>query len=395
MIYYIIGFLISLPLLLPMIGTMINVSEHKRREREERHEMEEDEDEINRLILQQEDDRINNPPGFFASKLKTELLLYISEDAYGEDNCYWNPEVACELYEGILMMDILLPQVEHISRVKDIYYLKNGNEKKKLYSDREFATVYDDGLYVICMRALAYVFELQSDEGFDLFSSALFNGYVINHDPATGREQKVLIMSLLAQAADFNDIDWNYVNAKAWFRAKKGISASKLIDCVPVLPALTFDMNDKRFVKPQEVSVDGINLAAMDWEDFEHLVREVFELEFSGSDVEVTQASRDGGVDAVILDPNPIRGGKLIVQAKRYTNTVPVAAVRELYGTVINEGANSGILITTSDYGADSYEFAKGKPLKLLNGGHLLGMLEKFGHKAYIDLKEAKQLSHD
>jgi restriction system protein len=70
---------------------------------------------------------------------------------------------------------------------------------------------------------------------------------------------------------------------------------------------------------------------------------------------------------------------------------VSVSAVRDLYGTVINEGANSGILITTSDYGGDSYEFAKNKPLKLLNGGHLLGLLEKHGKKGYIDIKEAKK----
>lgn len=37
----------------------------------------------------------------------------------------------------------------------------------------------------------------------------------------------------------------------------------------------------------------------------------------------------------------------------------------------MNEGANSGILITTSDYGADACEFAKGKPINLLNGSEL------------------------
>ena len=61
-----------------------------------------------------------------------------------------------------------------------------------------------------------------------------------------------------------------------------------------------------------------------------------------------------------------------------------------MYGTLINEGANSGILITTSDYGSDSYAFAKGKPIKLLNGGHLLGLLEKHGHKARINIEEAR-----
>jgi restriction system protein len=59
----------------------------------------------------------------------------------------------------------------------------------------------------------------------------------------------------------------------------------------------------------------------------------------SGGEVKVTRASRDGGVDAIAFDPDPIRGGKIVIQAKRYTNTVEVSAVRDLYGTVVNEGA--------------------------------------------------------
>lgn len=137
----------------------------------------------------------------------------------------------------------------------------------------------------------------------------------------------------------------------------------------------------------------GSNLAAMDWEDFEHLIRELFEREFRkhGAEVRVTRASRDGGVDAVVLDPDPIRGGKIVIQAKRYTNTVSVAAVRELFGTVNAEGATKGILVTTADYGPDAYEFAKGKPLTLLSGSNLLHLLQSHGVKARIDLAEARR----
>jgi len=73
---------------------------------------------------------------------------------------------------------------------------------------------------------------------------------------------------------------------------------------------------------------EGCRLAAMEWEDFEHLIREVFEKEFatSGGEVKVTQASRDGGVDAIALDPHPIRGGNIVIQAEHYTNTVSVSA---------------------------------------------------------------------
>ena len=158
------------------------------------------------------------------------------------------------------------------------------------------------------------------------------------------------------------------------------------------------ERDDKRFVESYDVAHgldSGYNLAAMDWEDFEHLVREMFEKEFSeaGGDVKVTQASRDGGIDAVVFDPDPIRGGKIVIQAKRYAHTVGVSAVRDLYGTVLNEGANKGILVTTSDYGPDAYAFANGKPIVLLSGSNLLHLLEKHGHKAHIDLVEARKSS--
>lgn len=139
---------------------------------------------------------------------------------------------------------------------------------------------------------------------------------------------------------------------------------------------------------------EGENLAAMDWEDFEHLLREIFAKEFSanGGEIKVTRASRDGGVDAIAFDLDPIRGGKIVIQAKRYTNTVGVSAVRDLYGTVMTEGATKGILVTTADYGPDAYEFVKNKPLALMNGANLLYLLEKHGHKTRINLAEAKNL---
>ena len=53
-------------------------------------------------------------------------------------------------------------------------------------------------------------------------------------------------------------------------------------------------------------------------------------------------------------------------------NVVGVSAVRDLYGTVLNEGASKGILVTTSWYRPASFDFANGKPLELLDGANLL-----------------------
>ncbi len=79
-----------------------------------------------------------------------------------------------------------------------------------------------------------------------------------------------------------------------------------------------------------------------------------------------------------------------MIQAKRYTLPVDVSAVRDLYESVVNEHANTGILVTASHYGPEAHEFAQNKPLKLINGEQLLGLPSKAGHPFRIDLEEAR-----
>ena len=332
-----------------------------------------------------------SPADYFSRILENKLNFSIYDEVL-EDGYSCNPKVDAILRDGILGVDCLLPNKDEISRVKEVYYLKNGDERERLYSERDFAKVYERDLYLLTLKSIESLFESDDD---NKLTGILFNGIIQDYSPTTGQLERKVIMSVYARKEQFDGIDLEHVDPKACFKSLKGVSAAKLGDIKPVSPVLVLDKEDKRFIKNQDVSTNsGTNLASMDWQEFEQLVRQVLEMEFgkNGGEVKVTQASRDGGVDAVIFDPDPLRGGKIIVQAKRYTNTVPVSAVRDLYGSLINEGASSGILITTSDFGPDSYDFAKDKPLKLLNSGHLLGLLQKNGMQGYIDLDEAKRV---
>ena len=296
--------------------------------------------------------------------------------------------------EDILGIEANLPSKDTVRQINKYNYLKNdGTIKVQL--DRDLPKLYEKHLYTLCLNTIHDAFTLDTTR---LAKSIVYNGFVEDYSPRTGQLDRNLILSLMIDRDTFSGIDISHVDPKKCFKSLKGVSAAKLIDIVPVQPVLQINKEDHRFIENKDVSInEGTNLAAMPWEDFEQLVREIFEFEFAqnGGEVRVTQASRDGGVDAVVFDPDPLRGGKIVIQAKRYTNTVPVSAIRDLYGTVINEGANSGIIITTSDYGRDSYEFAKDKPLKLLNGGHLLALLNKNGRKGYIDLSEAKNTASE
>src|SRR6267142_1014574 len=85
------------------------------------------------------------------------------------------------------------------------------------------------------------------------------------------------------------------------------------------------------------------NLMELTPVEFESLITNLFEK--MGLETRQTQASRDGGVDCVAYDPRPIFGGKVVIQAKRYKNSVGVSAVRDLFGTMQNEGASKGIFV--------------------------------------------------
>jgi restriction system protein len=295
----------------------------------------------------------------------------------------------------ILIVDYFLPAPEALLTLKEVRYIQSRDEFVEQHlSQAQTARLYDDVLYQVTLRTIHELFDA---DVIGALETIVVNGWVTSISRSTGQEVTACVLSLQTHRAEFRAINLANIDPKACFKTLKGVGSSKLHSLAAVPPVMQIQREDRRFVSAYEVVNtldDSSNLAAMDWEDFEHLIRELFEKEFSagGGEVKVTQASRDGGVDAIAFDPDPIRGGKIVIQAKRYTNTVGVSAVRDLYGTVMNEGANKGILVTTADYGPDAYTFAHGKPLVLLNGSNLLHMLGKHGYKARIDMQAARKL---
>lgn len=243
---------------------------------------------------------------------------------------------------------------------------------------------------VVAQITVRTVHELFEADRAGHIDTLVFNGYVEAIDPSTGRPQRTCLVTLRTTRDTFAHIDLRHVEPIACL---KGLSASvskSPSELAPVRPVLEFSMVDPRFVQEADVLAgldQRANLLDLTPGEFESLITNLFHA--MGLEARQTQASRDGGVDCVAYDPRPIFGGKVVIQAKRYKHTVGVSAVRDLFGTVQNEGASKGILVTTSGYGKAAYDFVQNKPLELLDGANLLYLLkEHAGLDAKIEAPE-------
>jgi restriction system protein len=243
---------------------------------------------------------------------------------------------------------------------------------------------------VLAQTSLAVLHTLFTADRHHTFDTLVFNGMVDAVDRATGAAIRPCLVTLRTTREVFAGLTLAQVEPAACLRHLGASMSKNPAELAPVRPVLEFSMVDPRFIETSDV-LSGMdtrqNLMELSPGEFESLITNLFTR--MGLEARQTHASRDGGVDCVAFDARPIFGGKVVIQAKRYKNTVGVSAVRDLFGTVQNEGASKGILVTTSGYGQSSYQFAAGKPLELIDGANLLYLLaEHAGVEARIAAPE-------
>lgn len=118
------------------------------------------------------------------------------------------------------------------------------------------------------------------------------------------------------------------------------------------------------------------NINDLSGSEFERLCQKL--IENMGFDTEITKESRDGGIDLIAYNHQPLLSGKYIIQCKRYAGSVGEPILRDLYGVVTSERANKGILMTTGYFTKSAIAFAEGKPLELIDGKAMLVLIEEY-----------------
>ena len=135
----------------------------------------------------------------------------------------------------------------------------------------------------------------------------MFNGIVAATNRATGQAEELHLISAPASRADFSRLVLDQLEPEACLKHLKAILSPHPYDLEPVEPVIEFQKAKYRFADPVDV-LAGIDsrpdLLKMDWYKFENLIRQLFEA--MGLEVQVTQSSRDEGIDAVAYNKTEI-----------------------------------------------------------------------------------------
>jgi restriction system protein len=243
-----------------------------------------------------------------------------------------------------------LPSFEVVPEVASSKYVKAKDEvRETMRPPAQRKALYSSVVAQVTLRTLYELFTADRMKHVDII---VFNSYVTSTDKGTGRSVRTCLITVRTSRDTFTQLNLSKVDPLACLNVLNASISKNPTELAPVRPVLEFNMVDSRFIEETDIlsSLDQRpNLMDLTSSEFESLITNLFRK--MGLETRLTQASRDGGVDCVAFDPRPIFGGKVVIQAKRYKNTVGVSAVRDLYGTMQNEGASKGILVTISGLG--------------------------------------------
>jgi restriction system protein len=249
-----------------------------------------------------------------------------------------------------LVIEYDLPSFDVIPKVGSYKYVKTKDEvTQTLRPLAQRKTLYSSAIAQITLRSLYEVFKA---DRLGHVAIIVLNGYVASTDKGTGHPTRTCLITVRTSRDTFTQLNLSKVDPLVCLNVLNASVSKSPAELAPVRPVLEFSMVDPRFIEEIDV-LSGLdqrpNLMELTPSEFESLISNLFQK--MGLETRLTQASRDGGVDCIAYDPRPIFGGKVVIQAKRYKHTVGVSAVRDLFGTLQNEGASKGILVTTSGYG--------------------------------------------
>ena len=234
---------------------------------------------------------------------------------------------------------------------------------------------------VVSQIALLYLRDLfEADAGLE---NVELGGHVHAINPGTGQREYPCLISVAVDRRSYDTLNLRDVTPEACLKHLNALVSHHPHLVEPITPVRDFDLARYSFVEGVDV-VAGLDsrpdLTTMTPTEFEHFVRQLFEAR--GLEGWTTERTGDDGVDAVVINRDPMVGGLTIVQAKKYTRVLGVNHIRELVGAMDEKRAGRGILVTTSWFASGCWTKAtENGRVELIDGPRLRYLVQQHLNK--------------
>lgn len=276
-----------------------------------------------------------------------------------------------------LVIDYLLPDRKIVPGTIRYEYKKTIDSIKPIQiNEKDKNNIYNQTIYSVALNVIKNIFDKDIYNNID---TVVFNGYINDIDLATGQDISPYIISAMVDKNTFNSIDMNRIDKftclKETMQGRIDINSKLCLNSIT--PICKCD-----YLNKSVENNDSINLLDVDPFILEDLVSTLFRN--MGYDVLQTNKTNDGGIDCILNHDDPIVGGKVIAQVKRYKNNIDIPKLREFESVLRNSDAMKGIFISTSNFSSNCEKFASDNNISLINGNLLVDYFNQYGINSYI-----------
>lgn len=276
-----------------------------------------------------------------------------------------------------LVIDYLLPNTKIVPDIIRYEYKKVTDSIKPIpINEKDKNNIYNKVVYSIVLNTMKNIFE---KDKYNNIETIIFNGYINDVDLATGQDIKPYIISAMVDKDTFNTININRVDKLTCLKEtmKARIDINSNLSLKSIIPICKYENLNKSVVNDE-----SINLLEIDPFMLEDLVSILFRN--MGYEVLQTNKTNDGGIDCILNHDDPIVGGKIIAQIKRYRNNIDIPKLREFESVLRNSDAMKGIFISTSNFSSSCEKFASDNNISLINGNLLVDYFNQYGINSHI-----------
>lgn len=254
------------------------------------------------------------------------------------------------------------------------YVASSAATKERSRTAAQIAQLYRSVVSQIALLYMRDLFEADPE-----LVNVELSGHVHAVSPATGQREYPCLISFGVDRETYEGLNLHDVTPRECLTYLNALVSHHPHLVEAVTPVRDFDLARFAFTKSVDVVAEmdsRTDLTAITPTEFEHFVRQL--LEARGLKGWTTDRTGDDGVDAVVLNTDPIIGGLTIVQAKKYTRVLGVNHIRELVGAMDEKRAGRAVLITTSWFSSGCWtKAAENGRVELIDGSGLRALAQE------------------